>query len=218
VIGRILLSGAGLVVLVGGYRRLHNWGATSAEVRQTMAGDEFVPEPADVVTLAVTVDAPAEHVWPWLVQMGQDRGGMYSYQWLENLFGLDIHNAEVIRKEWQQLAVGDEVRLVPAGTFGMPDGYALPVARLDPGRSIVLRQQRPTHPWDAVWSFHVLPSGAGTCRLISRSRSARGRPAARLGALVMDPVTAVMTRKMLLGVKSRAERSSQRITATGHFA
>ena len=208
VIRRVLLSAGAAALVATGYSRLHNWGATTAERRQAMVGDEFVADPADVVTRAVTVHAAAEQVWCWLVQIGQDRGGMYSYQWLENLFGLGIHNADEIRREWQDLSVRDEVRLVPAGRLGMPDGYALPVAHLDPGRSIVLRQQPPTHPWDAVWSFHVVPAGAQSCRLISRSRSARSRRMARLGALLMDPITAIMTRKMLLGIKSRAERAT----------
>jgi hypothetical protein len=133
---------------------------------------------------------------------------MYSYQWLENLFGLGIHNTDEVRTEWQQLHVGDEVRLVPAGRLGRRAGYALPVAHVDPGSNIVLRQQPPTHPWDAVWSFHILPADAGTCRLISRSRSARGGRTAQIAAALMDPVAAVMTRKMLLGIKSRAERAA----------
>lgn len=207
-IRRVLLSGGAGALMVVGYGRLHNWGATAAERHRAMVGDEFVADPADVVTRAVTVHAAAEQVWRWLVQIGQDRGGMYSYQWLENLLGLGIHNTDEIRTEWQQLRVGDEVRLVPAGKLGMRAGYALPVARLDPGRSIVLRQEPPTHPWDAVWSFHVVPAGARSCRLISRSRSARGGRTARIAAALMDPVTAVMTRKMLLGIKSRAERAT----------
>jgi hypothetical protein len=205
--GVLLCGGAGAIV-VAGCRRLHNWGATAAERHQVMVGDGFVADPADVVTRAVTVHAATDQVWRWLVQIGQDRGGMYSYQWLENLFGLGIHNTDEVRTEWQQLHVGDEVRLVPAGRLGRRAGYALPVAHVDPGSNIVLRQQPPTHPWDAVWSFHILPADAGTCRLISRSRSARGGRTAQIAAALMDPVAAVMTRKMLLGIKSRAERAA----------
>ncbi len=78
-----------------------------------------------------------------------------------------------------------------------------------PGRAIVLREQPPQQPWDAAWSFHVIPLGPGRCRLISRSRSASPRGAIRLATWAMEPVTLVMTRKMLLGIKRRAERRAQ---------
>lgn len=188
---------------------LRNWGATKLEARTVLPGDELVPEPADVVTRAVTVDAPAARVWPWLVQLGQGRGGMYSYEWLENLFGLDMRNAEQIREEWQHLAPGDEVRLVPRGRLGLPEGYALTVAEVIEGRSIVLRVE----PWHAVWSFHVVPHGPQRCRLISRSRSPRGSRLVWLADQAMDPVTLVMTRRMLLGIKERAERAAAGVGA-----
>ena len=200
-------TAVGLAALVEA-RRFRDWGATKGECAATLPGDELVADPADVTTRAVTVDAPADEVWRWLVQIGQDRGGLYSYDWLENLAGLGIHNTDEIRDEWQHLAVGDLVRLVPPGWLGLPDGVALPVAQLDPGRSIVLRQQPPEMPWDAVWSFHVLPHGPRRCRLVSRARSARQGRIAWLAAQVMDPITLLMTRRMLLGIKARAEASA----------
>lgn len=187
---------------------VRNWGATGQEQDSALPGDELVADPASVTTRAVTVAAPAEEVWRWLVQIGQDRGGMYSYDWLENIFGLRIHSSDRIREEWQHLDAGDPVRLVRKGWLGMKDGFALPVERVDPGRAIVLREQ-PPQPWDAVWSFHVIPLGPGRCRLISRSRSASPRGAIRLATWAMEPVTLVMTRKMLLGIKQRAERRAQ---------
>jgi hypothetical protein len=186
-------------------RNLRNWGATSAEQEMTMPGDELVAEPAEVVTRAVTINAPAQDAWRWLVQIGQNRGGMYSYDWLENLFGLRIHSAREIRQEWQQLVIGDEICLVRPGWLGLKKGFALPVARIDPGRSIILREQPPAQPWNAVWSFHLIPNGAAGCRLLSRSRQARPSGATRLAGYVMDPVALLMTRKMLLGIKERAE-------------
>ena len=182
---------------------LRDWGATKGEQALRLPGDELVPEPAVVVTRAVTVEAPAERVWPWLVQIGQDRGGMYSYEWLENLFGLDIHNADEIRPEWQHLAPGDAVWLVPPGVLGLADGLALTVDLVVPARSLVLRVGG---PWHAVWSFHLRPYGSTRCRLISRSRSPRAYGLARVGAELFDPITLLMTRKMLLGIKARAER------------
>jgi hypothetical protein len=134
---------------------------------------------------------------------------MYSYDRLENILGLRIHSTDRIRAEWQHLDAGDQVRLVRKGWLGMKDGFALPVERVNRGRAIVLREQPPQQPWDAVWSFHVIPLGPGRCRLISRSRSALPRGAARLATWAMEPVTLVMTRKMLLGIKQRAERRAQ---------
>jgi hypothetical protein len=187
----------------------HTWGATPTEHAAPLPGDEFVAEPAIVATRAVTIAATPEQIWPWLVQIGQDRGGMYSYDWLENLLGLDIHSTDVIRDEWQHLAVGDRITLMPEGFAGVAEGYSLPVVDIDPPRSLVLRQAPPEHPWDAVWSFHLVPLDAEHTRLISRSRSHRHR--GLRGAIdvaldaVMDPVTWVMTRKMLLGIAQRAE-------------
>jgi hypothetical protein len=194
-------------------RQLANCGSTGSERASTLPGDELVPAPATATTVATTVYAAPEEVWRWLVQIGQDRGGMYSYDWLENLFGLRIHSADRIREEWQHLAPGDQVRLVRKGWLGLKEGLALPVARVDPGRAIVLREQPPAQPWDAIWSFHVLPLGPGRCRLISRSRSARLRGAARLAAWAMSPVTLMMTRRMLLGIKQRAESGAARLPA-----
>jgi hypothetical protein len=198
--------------LEGAVRRWLNWGATEYEQGAELPGDELVPGKSAVTTRAVSIEAPAGEVWRWLVQIGQDRGGLYSYDWLENIFGLHVHSTGEIREEWQHLAPGDMVRLVPKGWLGLPEGLALPVARVDPGRSIVLREQPPEQPWDAVWSFHVLPLGACRCRLLSRARSVPVRGAGRLAATVMEPVTLVMTRKMLLGIKRRAE---QRVRADG---
>jgi hypothetical protein len=198
-------------VLVAGVARarLRNWGATREEIDATHPGDDLVAGPVTMTTYAVGVAAPADKVWSWLVQIGQDRGGMYSYEWLENLFGLDIHNADQINQEWQQLSAGDTVRVVPPGRFGMRDGYAFRVALVDPPHALVLRQQPPEHPWDATWAFLVVPESGNRCRLLSRSRTAKGSGiegvAARLGAELMSPVILLMTRRMLLGIKERAE-------------
>jgi hypothetical protein len=185
--------------------QLRNWGATSEEVDSVLSGDELVPGPADTTTLAVSVAAPPEDVWAWLIQIGQDRGGMYSYDLVENLVGLEIHSTGELRNEWQHLRVGDRVKLVPNGWCGISRGVSLPVARLDPGRSLVLRGQRPELPWDTVWSFHVVPTEGDSCRLISRNRTARNRGPARWASELVDPLTSVMTRRMLLGIKARAE-------------
>jgi hypothetical protein len=199
----------GAVGVVFAGRRFRNWGATKGECVSVLPGDELVPDPADVTTRAVTINAPGGEVWRWLVQIGQDRGGLYSYDWLENLLGLRVHSTDEIRPEWQQVRVGDAVRLVPPGWLGLPDGVALPVARIVPGRALVLREDPSRTPWDAVWSFHVVSHRPARCRLISRSRAARRGGLGWLAGQVMDPITLVMTRRMLLGIKCRAEQHAR---------
>jgi hypothetical protein len=175
-----------------------------------LPGDELIRDPADMTTLAVPIEAPAADVWPWLIQIGQDRAGFYSYDILENLVGLHIHSADQIVAEWQSLSVGDSIRLTSRGWMGRQDGVVLPVARLEVPRSLVLRESPPSLPWNAVWSFHIVPTSASSCRLISRSRSERLPVRLRFVAVVMTPLTAGMTRRMLLGVKARAERGVRR--------
>ncbi|WP_029432355.1 hypothetical protein [Blastococcus sp. URHD0036] len=205
---RTLSAAAGIAALA--LQLLHgtrNWGATHGEAQRVLPGDELVPGPVEQTTLALTVEAPAEAVWPWLVQIGQDRGGMYSYDCLENLVGLDIHSTEEIREEWQHLVPGDRVVVVPEGYGPIPQGYSFPVAQVVPGRALVLRQAPPEHPWNAVWSFHLIPHGPGRCRLLSRSVARRPHGMGmRLANRVMEPVTLVMTRRMLCGIAARAER------------
>lgn len=210
--------GIGVVAAVGSAawarHRFRDWGSTPAERSAAYPGEESIPEPADVVTRSVSIDAPPAVVWKWLVQIGQDRGGMYSYDRLENLVGLDIHSTDEIRDEWQHLAVGDRVVLVPPGRAGLADGYTLRVTAVEPDHHLVLRQSPPEHPWNAVWTFVIEGDASGPSRLISRSRSERptGRCSSvqRAATAVMDPVTLVMTRRMLLGIKARAERRSGR--------
>lgn len=197
-------AGAGLYAARRFYR---NWGTTKEECETPLPGDELVGRPAVQTTEGVWIDAPADAVWPWLVQMGQDRGGLYSYERLENLVGLKYRNADRIHPEWQRLAVGDVVRLVPPGWLGRRDGLALPVAQIIEGQSIVLRQQPPRFAFDAVWSFHVMPRWEDRCRLLVRSRSRMRHPGEVLGAELAGPVMAMMTRGMLLGIKRRAEQA-----------
>ena len=202
----LLAAGAAALGLQAVHARRH-WGATGDEVAATLPGDELVPAPAENTTLAVTIAAPPEQVWPWLMQMGQDRGGMYSYDWLENLLGLHIHSAEEIHGEWQHLSAGDRVVVVPEGYGPMPAGYAFTVARVDPPRALVLRQAPPEHPWNGVWSFHVVPAGDGRCRLLARSRTeVAPQLGLRIATRAGEPVTLVMTRRMLHGIRQRAER------------
>lgn len=204
------LAGAGMYAARRFYR---NWGTTKDECETPLPGDELVGAPAVQTTEGVWIDAPADAVWPWLVQMGQDRGGLYSYQALENLFGLKVRNADRIHPEWQQLCVGDAVRLVPRGWLGLRAGLALPVAEVVAGQSIVLRVDPAALPrrlpLDAVWSFHVMPRWEDRCRLLVRSRARMRLPGEILGAELSGPVVSLMTRGMLLGIKRRAEAAAR---------
>jgi len=172
------------------------WGATAEEVSRKLPGDELLPEAGVVSTRAVTIDAPPAAVWPWLVQMGSGRGGAYTYDWIENLFGLHMHSAREILPQFQDLKVGDEV----------PMGPGRPVMRVevcDPERTLTVR----IADGNWVWIF-ALAAEDGRTRLISRNRIATpgAPPPLRLfNLLVMEPGSLVMERKMLLSIKQRAE-------------
>ena len=174
-----------------------SWGATPEEVSGKLPGDELLSDPDVTSTRAVTIDAPAEAVWPWLVQMGSGRGGAYTYDRIENLLGLDMHSADEILPQFQDLKVGDEL---PLG----PNRPLMRVEVCDPERALVIRIADGS--W--VWIFALAAEG-GRTRLISRNRIASpgAPPPVRLfNLLVMEPGSLIMERKMLLGIKQRAER------------
>lgn len=181
------------------------WGATHGEVEGRLPGDDLVPEPVEEVTHAITIDAPASEVWPWLVQLGQGRGGFYSYDFLENVVGADIHNADRILPEHQDLEVGDIIRLAPADYALKTPDSALDVAVLNDERALVIRS--PYDPPRFSWAFVLEPADEATTRFVVRTRSrppesARSRLVSRL---FWEPAHFVMERRMLLGVKERAE-------------
>ena len=177
------------------------WGATDAEIKMTLPGDEFVPNPVLESTRAITIQAPASAVWPWLVQMGQGRGGLYTYQRLENLVGCDMHNADQIIPEYQEIKVGDKVRLVPEGS----DLY-FTVSAIEPGRAIVLGGDDPP----TTWVFNLEPIDSNTTRLIVRWRQGYEPTPGNvlMWRLFTDPITFVMERKMLQGIKVRVEAAA----------
>jgi hypothetical protein len=183
--------------------------------------DHLVPCPLAQTTRAVTIDAPPEEVWRWLVQLGVGRGGLYSYDWLENLANLDVHSAEEIVPELQDLRVGDLVRLAPE-SMGGEAGWR--VAVVEPGNMLVLHQ--PADPgtgcplnrddpnlgnyygWN--WAFVLGRAEDGGTRLIVRSR-VDGAPRFLikvLYVLLLEFPHFVMERGMLKGIKKRAERST----------
>lgn len=180
-----------------------NWGTTKEECETPLPGDELVGQPAVQTTEGIWIESSAADVWPWLVQMGHDRAGMYSYEKLENLAGIKHRNADRIHPEWQNLAVGDVVRLIPKGWMGLADGLAMPVVHLVEGQTIVLQMQPPL---DGVWSFHVIPRWEDRCRLLVRTRMRMRVPGEALGAEAISPVMSLMTRGMLMGIKKRVEQ------------
>ena len=201
-LGPVAAAAGAVAATAGAYRRylrerVLTWGATAEEAARPLPGDDLL-EPADVVaTRAIRVDAPPSAIWPWLVQMGPGRAGAYTYDWIENLFGLHMHSADRIHAEWQDLEVGDVLR-------SRDDRPGMRVEILDPERTLSNRSEA----GDWVWTFVLVPEN-GSTRLISRNRIAMKGAAAgqRLGMLVMEPGSLVMERKMLLGIKERAERA-----------
>jgi len=173
------------------------WGATKDEVAAGLPGDDPLATPDVVTTRAVTIAAPPGDIWPWLVQMGPERGGAYTYDWIENLFGLGMHSANTIVPEYQHLEVGDAQHLGEHGPV-------LRVASFESERSLVLRSDDGN--W--IWSFSLVPSNSGT-RLISRNRITTPGASKLTRAMTiygMEPGSLIMERKMLLGIRQRVER------------
>jgi len=197
------------------------WGASASEIRQTWPGDEISPAPAYVATRAVTIDAPAEVVWRWVAQVGQDRGGFYSYTWLENLFRADIHNADKIVEEWQTRNVGDTVWLARKDRYRGEARQT--VALVTSNRAMVLVSPADYDslaaggPARGSWAFILVSEDPRTTRLILRSRAG---PSATVwqkayAYLLFDPVHFIMERKMMLGIKHRAEECTRWLTLYG---
>jgi hypothetical protein len=165
------------------------WGSEPGDERLPLPGDDLLPDGGTQILHAVTIDAPVKDVWPWLAQLGQDRGGFYSYGWLENLAGCEMKNADRIHPEWQQRELGEIVHLHPAG--------GLRVSVFEPGRALGL---------EGWGTFALEPLGAHRTRLIARGGVPRGAAAVSSAALMEIPHF-LMERRMLLGIKERAERS-----------
>lgn len=202
---RPVITAMVLLLLYGARRYFRNWGTTKQECRMYLPGDELLRQPVSQTTEGVWIDRPVAEVWPWLVQMGQDRGGLYSYELLENSFGMQFRNADRIHPEWQELAAGDMVRLAPKGWLGRRDGVVLRVAEVIDASAIVLRVQPPDLPWEGVWSFHLMPHGDDRCRLLVRTRVGLRHPGEILLAEMAGPAVALMTRGMLRGIRRRVQ-------------
>ena len=174
-------------------RPILTWGATDEEASAWLPGDELLADADGVATRAIDIDAPPDAVWPWIAQMGPaPRGGAYTYDWIENLLGLGMHSVDHVLPEFQRPEVGETIGY---GTNQMR------LERVEPGRVLSWRSEDGN--W--VWTF-VLEEQSGATRLISRNRFRLPTTAARLGMIPMEPASLVMERKMLQGIKLRAER------------
>ncbi len=184
-----------------------HWGLDGSQAARSLPGDELVPDPAWSYTHGVEIEAPAAAVWPWVAQVGADRAGFYSYEWLENLLGCRLENADRVNEDWQ-MKPNDQLLL-------HPDAPPLRVERFESGHHFVAfapgdeRARAKGEPWCSVsWLFLVEPLGPQRCRFISRYRANYSHHfAVRLGfgPTLIEPVSFVMDRRMLLGVKERAE-------------
>jgi uncharacterized protein YndB with AHSA1/START domain len=200
--------------LATAYRRIFHpwqerWGARDGELVASLPGDELIADPAGQVTRAIEIAAPPEAVWPWVIQLGADRGGFYSYDWLENLFRLGIHSADKIVPEWQERAVGDLVHADAQGGNGWyvtdvrpPHALVLEMANVKAGRPF--RRDEPPF-MEFTWAFVLESNGDSRMRLLVRERVAFGNRLARLAGSPVGLISFVMTQKMMRGIKSRAE-------------
>ena len=178
-------------------RFFRHWGATPFELARRMPGDARVPWPTFESTLAVTIDATPLDIWPWLAQMGNGRGGLYSYDWLDRKFGyLDRASETRVLPQFQHVKVGD---VIPVGR-----GPGFPVAAVDAGRSLVLSGSAGGSVWE--WQFGLYPIDTLRTRLVSRN-SAQVPPTIKAWLLlrVLEPAAFLMTRRMLLGIAQRSE-------------
>jgi hypothetical protein len=211
---RLAITGVGAAAAYWYWVRpwYRTWGATQTEAGRVLPGDDLVSGPQISFTHAITIAAPTTRVWPWIVQMGKDRAGFYSYEPIENTMGLDIRNADRIIPEFQNLRVGD---IFPLG----PNNFGPPVAILEPNRVLVLHGDTRTDPQSSIpgtppgffmnvlWTFFLEPVGDHATRLIERFRLDYSQSLQNkiYFGVFLEPGAFIMERKMLLGIKSRAE-------------
>ena len=201
---RAILTGVVVTLLASDYfqllrRLVMTWGSQPEEADGRLPGDELLEEADGVATRAIDIDAPPDAVWPWLAQMGPaPRGGAYTYDWIENLLGLGMRSADRVLPEFQHPRPGDTI------AYGR---NRMRLERVEPEHVLAWRSEDGN--W--VWTFVLEPRDGGT-RLASRNRYRLPTLGARIGMLPMEPASLVMERKMLRGIKERAERLA---TTTG---
>jgi hypothetical protein len=224
----MLMGAAAIYAVYNAIRPWHlRWGATRLETGEPLPGDELVPNPRLSATRAIDIEAPASDVWPWLAQLGQGRGGFYSYTRLEKLAGAGIENADRVLPEFQDIKEGDIIRLAPEQKAG--GGPVMTVARVEPNRLLLMFARVDTESWNPVnesdpqpenyamlsWNMFLQPVGDKATRLIVRSRFDWSPSASNYitWRILTEPAHFIMERAMLLGIKARAEK-----LATGEIA
>ncbi|WP_199742717.1 SRPBCC family protein [Nocardia stercoris] len=191
---------AGLIV---GYPILarsavRTWGSRADECLRAMPGDDLITDPDVITTRAVTIAAAPETIWPWLVQFGPDRGGIYSYDWIDRLLGVPVHSSMSLLPQFAHISVGDLLSITPGGP-------KMRVAVVEPARALVFESEDGN--W--VWSFVLSPIGDST-RLVSRNRitvPSNSIPSRLLYCYLLEPGSLVMEAKMLRGIRDRAEHT-----------
>ncbi len=216
-----ILDGIGGAVLMGVHILLPflhgwrvRWGATDQELARTWLGDELVPHSRSGFTHAITIHAPASRVWSWVAQIGQDKGGFYSYEFLENLVGCNIHNADRLLPGCEEVKPGDILWMHPRA--------GVPIELVEPGRGFIMHGLLNTATGEGIqpgapmpanfvnvsWLFYVIDLGGGDSRFISRWRvdyPPSFKNELMNGRWLLEPVASVMDFKMLKGVRQRAE-------------
>jgi len=180
------------------------WGATKTEINATLPGDEIVPGANIRTTKGITIHASPKAIYPWLLQIGVDRGGMYSYDWLENLFGLNVHTTNRIVPEYQNVQVGDFWRFTPQD-YVLNPGPGLYVRQLIENEAVLLCfgiEGKPDETCFDTWQFVLIPQANGSTRLLLRSNMANKQ---ELPIKLTYFVQFIMERKMLLQIRERAE-------------
>ncbi len=209
-------AGAVAAYVVAVRPRHLRYGATPEEVARVVPGDDLLPDVRVQATRAITIEAPVESVWPWIVQIGADRAGFYSYEWLENLFGCRIEGARWIEPAWQHVTRGDFVRAERQGRGGwyvelVEAPHALVLRIGEPGTGTRFSVDR--HGLAFTWAFVLEPDGTGRSRLLVRARYAFVRPVVRLPVELLEVVDFVMTERMLRGIRTQAESSMPLVAA-----
>lgn len=207
----LLAATATAATLIGhrAYDRFsRDWGSTPEERAMPMPGDDFLPHPAEPTTMAITITAPPENVWPWLVQMGVDRAGLYTHTWLENgILHLGVTNADRIVSEWQDVHIGDRILFMRPTEKRPPFGPV--VVAFERNRYLVLNNGPTPDPEGSfsTWQFVLEPIGTCATRLLLRSRASKDRPfGMKVFDAVMEPGYQYMDIGMLQGIRDRAER------------
>jgi hypothetical protein len=200
----LFLFGGTLLNLYLVWPWMSSWGATPEERQKALPGDDLVPNANIQTTKALTIRAAPEAIYPWLLQLGVDRGGMYSYDWLENLFGLNVHTADTIVPAYQEVNTGDFWRFTPQDYILNP-GPGLYVRELQPDHAVLLcfgMENKPEEACLDTWQFVLEPQAGGSTRLLLRSRMAL-EP--ELPIKLTYFIQFIMERKMLLEIRERAE-------------